>query len=1028
MKTVFTTCVPRTEVLAGDLREEMFAARLRDVMDKTADDVYKNPRQFFENTFPTEGLRTLLREVIGRMSGKAPTNSPFIRLETSFGGGKTHNLIALYHLTQAHADGLPDGIVDEDWIPEKPWATAGIVGSSDTDPANGIKHGDVTVHTLWGELAWQLGKKKGFDLVRKSDEMLVAPGPQFLEELIGDKPALIMLDEVARHLRVAKAVPVSGKRSNLAEQTVAFLMTLIEFASSRKHTCVVVTLADSQDAFADETDMLKTELAEARRVSARQERVITPTGETEISRIVTHRLFKSIDYKAAKATAAEYTAYFSKMAEQGVEVPPRILRADYEALMVQDYPFHPEFLTTLTRKTATIPNFQKTRGALRLLARVVRLVWEQKPKDAWTIGTHYLDVGDNDIANDLTSRLERPAFKQVIEADIVSPKKGAEAKCQVVDRRFVEAKKPEYARRTAINVFLHSLSQGIATGVDPADLLASVLQPGDDPQLMRKALSILLAEEKGEPGSACWFLHWDGQRYRFKTEPSLEKIIEDELGVIGKTKAKGELDQRIQGVWRKGVFKPCYFPAESAEVDDDAGDPKVVVVHYDAARVAGDSSIPPDLVTKLFSHAGTSEGFRTFKNNLMFLVADQDQADRMVDVMLRHLAIGRIVGDADRMREFSDEQKKKLKGMKDSSELDVRIAVTRAYRHLFYPTADAPKAGGGLARESIPAQDQGEVEKDQTAALIRVLKQLQKVLTADDEPLSAAYVKAKAWPQDRPSLSTEELRREFCKRIGLKIMLDVNQLKKTIKSGVGNGTWVYFDAHEQVGYGKPSPSPLIQISDDDVLYVPEEAAKCGIKIKGVEEPQSQACPLCGNDPCTCAGGGDGGTGEKADGDKKAGLLRVRAEGAPAQVFQKIADEFHDAKADRIGRLVLRCEGAGLEAASDARALGLAVPQLGKGQYRIEQAFAAEFGQSGEGERVKVEFTGTWDRYKRVKQITDEFGKETSQVNVRTSLVATYADGLTLDSPQFQTMRDVFTQLGMGKIVAEAEQARAKEEV
>jgi len=255
--------------------------------------------------------------------------------------------------------------------------------------------------------------------------------------------------------------------------------------------------------------------------------------------------------------------------------------------------------------------------------------------------------------------------------------------------------------------------------------------------------------------------------------------------------------------------------------------------------------------------------------------------------------------------------------------------------------------------------------------------------------------------------------------------LDVNQLKKTIRSGVGNGTWVYFDAHDQIGYGRPSPSPLIQVSDDDVLYMPAEATRCGIKIKGAEESKSQPCPLCGNDPCTCSSGGGEGGGD-AGADKDSGLLHVRAEGAPAQVFQKIADAFADAKVKRIGRLILRCEGAGQEAATDARALGLAVPQLGKGQYRIEQAFAAEFGKAGDTERVKVEFTGTWDRYKRVKQITDEFGKETTQVNVRTSLLAAFPDGLALDSTQFQTMRDVFAQLGMGKIVAEAQQVTSKE--
>ena len=71
MKTIFDLCVPRDEVLKGELREDIFAARLKDVMDGTADPVYQDPATFFENTFPTSGLKTLLHDGLGRLGGDA---------------------------------------------------------------------------------------------------------------------------------------------------------------------------------------------------------------------------------------------------------------------------------------------------------------------------------------------------------------------------------------------------------------------------------------------------------------------------------------------------------------------------------------------------------------------------------------------------------------------------------------------------------------------------------------------------------------------------------------------------------------------------------------------------------------------------------------------------------------------------------------------------------------------------------------------------------------------------------------------
>ncbi len=1022
MRPVFDTCTPRREVLEGELREQQFAAKLRAVLDDAADEVYQNGTKFFENTFVTEGLRALAREVLGRLSGAQPSNSPFIRLETAFGGGKTHNLIALYHLSQGQRDGVPANLVDPNWIPEDPWLAAGVVGT-DMESADGIRHDDGTMtRTLWGELAWQIGRARGdapaaYEIVRRSDELGAAPGTQVLERLVGGRPALLMLDEIARYMTVAKVIPTAHGGSNLAEQSVAFLMSLIEFAASQPNVAVVLTLADSTDAFGEATDQLKQELEEARRVSARQERVITPTGETEIARIVCHRLFESIDPDAAEETSAAFASYYRKLGDQAADLPQRALRADYTQEIRQSYPFHPELLRTLSLKTSTIPNFQKTRGALRLLARAVRQLWNVRPADAWLIATHHLDLSVEEIKDDLTSRLNRPAFRQVIEADIAGGQ-GATSHCQEIDRPFTEASKPPYAQRTATGILLHSLTQGVATGVDPAELLLSVLQPADDPQLVRKAIGLMLAEEKGDPGTALWYMHWDGHRYRFSTEPSLEKIIQEEIGLVGKVAAKQELDRRIRNVWKKASLLPVYFPDEAVDLDDDAKEPKLAVLHYDAATTDADATEPPDLVSKLFTQTGSVNAFRVYKNNVLFLVADRDQTDRMVDVVRRYLAIGRIAGDAARMSEFSEENRKKLRGMLEGAELDVRVAITRAYRHLFYPSGDAPRRADGLAHETLPAQDQGEVKQDQTAVVLRVLKQLDKVLTADDPALPPAYVRSKTWPHNAEQISTEDLRREFAKRVGLRMLLDLNQLKKTVRAGIEQGTWIYFDSAEQAGYGKPSPVPHIQISDEVFLYTPDAATKHGIRIKGEEKSAREPCPICGQVECICGiDTGDeeeGGTGTRP-------VLRVRETGLPAKVLQAVADRFHDAQAGPLARLVLELDGMGKDAADDLKKIGLAIPQLGKGTVHVAQELQAELGTADAAETLSIRFTGGWERYKRLKPVAEAFAQEATKAHVRIRVTIAYAGGLEIRDPAFETLREILTTLGIGKIAVEAEE-------
>lgn len=1019
MQSIFDLCTPRPEVLKGELSEDTFAARLKDVMDGSAEAVYGDPQIFFENTYPTSGLKTLLLDSLGRLKGSAAGKNAVIRLETAFGGGKTHNLIALYHVASGQT---PEPVIEEllgtNEITLSPGEIkiAGVVGS-DLDPTIGILHSEdrIKTLTLWGELAYQLGGKAGYELVRESEESKAAVGTGLFETLIGDKPALIMLDEIARHLRAAMAIPTKTKRSNLAEQTVAFLMSLLEFAASKEHCLVVLTLASESDAFSNETELIHKSLNETLQISGRQERVLTPTVENEIPAIVTHRLFKSINHKDAENVFTAYAQYYDKLFDKNADLPQRCIGADYQKIFRESYPFHPELLTTLNRKTATIPNFNQTRGALRLLAWTVRNLWNEKPSSTWLIHLHHIDLSISQIADDLTGRLNRPKFKQVIEADITSIMSGMPAHAQEIDVPLISAGKPPYALRSATTIFIHSLTQGTASGVDPADLLLAVVTPdnhgdGDDPAVIQTSLERLYKK--------AWFLEYDGHKYRFKTEPSLNKIIEDETAHVGLSKTKNELERRIRLIWHKGFLQPVYFPSEPADIDDDADLPKLAILHFDAVNTVADVQTPPDLVKKLYEYSGSMQSFRKHQNNVLFHVADVDQIDNMVMVARRHLAISRITGDADRMNEFNKEQRDELKKALDTTELDVRVAITKAYRYLYYPSQDAPASNAHLNRETLPAQEQGEVEKDQTNVVVRILRLLKKVQTADDEVISAFYVKSRAWEQNQVSMTTEELKKAFAKKISLRLLLDVGQLRKTIQNGVKEGVWVYYDAREEFGYDQDSPPPAWQISDDTILYKPEEAQRLNIRIKGKWKPESgpsvgrtetEICPVCGlpTELCTCF----------ITGIEPGKPNKLSGEGVVAQAFQQILDQCQEHEFTHLDNLIIILDNSGKQAANDIRAIGLAIPQFGKGKFDIHQEIILTFSNSAES--LQLSFKGGWDRYKRLKTVTDTFSQEADELAAKFYLKISYENGLEVNGTDFLTMRDILSTLNVGRITLEA---------
>ena len=365
--TIFETCRPRSDVLAG-IADADFAADLAQVVTGKGSAQYRDPVRFFANTYPTRGLKNLLDNVCRRLSGAGGEAAAIFRLDTSYGGGKTHGLIALAHV----AGGLkgvanPAEFVDPAVLPKESVRVAAFDGEN-ADPANGrtMQEG-LLAYTPWGEIAYALGGYTGYERVRESDRERVAPGAGVLQELFGGRPALVLLDELSVYLR--KVQDAEGGW----DQLTAFLTSLFKAVESSPNVALVYTLAvgkggEGTDAYAAENSFVADRMQEAEKVSARKATLLNPTEQDETVHVLRRRLFESIDESKADEVASAYAALWKAHAEA---LALDASRPETRQLLADGYPFHPEVLETLTDKTATLETFQRVRGMLRLLARTI---------------------------------------------------------------------------------------------------------------------------------------------------------------------------------------------------------------------------------------------------------------------------------------------------------------------------------------------------------------------------------------------------------------------------------------------------------------------------------------------------------------------------------------------------------------------------------------------------------------------------------------------------------------------------------
>jgi predicted AAA+ superfamily ATPase len=470
---------PHADIRQGKFDASVFAANLGEVLAGRGAVDYKDAKTFFSKTYMTMGLTQLVIDVLRRLSGTGKSE-PVIQLQTAFGGGKTHTLLTLYHLFRK-----PNEVGK---LPEiqQVIAGAGLKGIPAVNVAClvGTALNPVKDRTFWGEMAFQLddGKEgKLYEMVAENDRRKTAPGTNTLGKLLeASGPTLILMDEILVYLVAAGSVQVG--ESTLQGNTLAFLQQLTEAVANCPHACLVATLTSQI------TEHLEAEHAERaykslEKVLGRIEKIRQTVEGAEIYEVIRRRLFESLGDVADHQAAAEtYWAMYRKLGE---DVPSACRESVYRNDMVKAYPFHPELIGVLYERRGSIPEFQRTRGVLRLLADVISGLYQAKDNDP-LIQSGSVNLGAAPVRGELIKHTGGGnIFHGVIDSDIA----GKHAKAPEIDRQLgSEYAKESVSEKLAKATFMYSFSGGQQRGATLPQLRVAVLNPEMAPPFVSDAL------------------------------------------------------------------------------------------------------------------------------------------------------------------------------------------------------------------------------------------------------------------------------------------------------------------------------------------------------------------------------------------------------------------------------------------------------------------------------------------------------------------------------------------------------------
>lgn len=674
MKSWTDVARPHDDILAGDLEMAVFAADLGSVVRREGAlrEVYADPRAFFEATYVTTSMRALLEDVLGALAGQG--GDRVLQLRTPFGGGKTHSLLALYHLVTGR-DRLA-GLEDIESLPSPGPVRVAVLSGVDLDPSSPRSHDGVVAHTLWGELAWQLGGAEVYELLRAQDERGQAPGKDVLARLFPvEEAALLLLDEVLVYVEKAKAVQRGD--STLGAQVLLFLQALTELVGSHPRAAMVYSLQKSVlEAAGDESLLLALDHL-VTRVDAKREPV---TGD-EVMRVVQKRLFSDLGDEVHRLEVARgYAELYGRYRRQLAETEEQRRNADAEAerfaqRILQSYPFHPALLDLMHQRWTTLPTYQRTRGALQFLATIVHALWNADIEPLPLIGPGDVIFDDERVRGAFFSQVgDREGFTGVLERDVT----GANAGVKQVDQRIAgdsaRLRRLRVGSRVAAATMLYSFGGRTddERGVLESELIASLLAPDLDRNLLTTALADLREE--------LLFLHHSGRRYRFDKTPNLNQLLANEMDRFTPEEVtaavRRELEQRI-GASRDALL----WPVDGAQIPDEEALFRVSYLDPGWASLTREER--DARLKELFERRGHGSP-RAFRNAIAFALPSGESFEHARQAARRGLAVQSLLKQAKSLN-IEREQLDELKERGEAAARDLAATLDRAYELVLLP-------------------------------------------------------------------------------------------------------------------------------------------------------------------------------------------------------------------------------------------------------------------------------------------------------------------------------------------------------
>ena len=828
---------PHKDVASGRYQQAEFAADLWQVHLGEGADEYRKPADFFRRTYLTDSLKHLLAGAVQRLSGQS--GDPVVQLQTNFGGGKTHSMLALYHLfSGVQASELPgvDALLSEAGVKKPPKVRRVVLVGNKISPGNPATKDDGTVvRTLWGELAWQLGGKKAFARVRADDEKATSPGDALRELFNEYGPCLVLIDEwvaYARQLHDQSDLPGGS-----FETQFSFAQALTESAKLAKNCLLVISLPASDSGASPHTRADDVEvggqrgreaLDRLRNVVGRLESSWRPASAEEGFEIVRRRLFEPLVEQSqfvARDTVAR--TFYDFYRTQHQEFPPECRDSDYERRLKAAYPIHPEVFDRLYTDWSTLVKFQRTRGVLRLMAAVIHSLWDSNDRNPLILPCN-VPINDPRVQFELTRYLS-DNWVPVIEKDV----DGSSSLPLRMDGEVPNLGKFAACRRVARTIYLGSAPTQAAAnrGLEDRRVKLGCVIPGESPAVFGDALRRL--------AGAATYLYADGPRYWYSTQPTVTKLAEDRAEQLKRDPDKVvlELDQRLrEDLKTKGDFSRVHpLPRSGHDVPDDR-DARLVVLSVDHPYSKEPDSAAEVAAKAILANRGNVP--RLYQNTLVFLAVDKIRLQDLDEAVRRYLAWASIVDEKNTL-DLSPHQVKQAETQKAAADSVVDQRLPEAYQWLLAPAQKSPEASVEWQAIRLTGQD---------ALAVRASKKLrhgEQLLTSFAASLLRMELdRVPLWRGDHVEI--KQLADDFCRYLYLPRLRDPDVLVEAVRSGLGLLTWAqdsfaFADSHDEAGnrYRGLQFGRRVAVPDADSpgLLVKPEAAQ---RQLAAEDAQKQA--------------------------------------------------------------------------------------------------------------------------------------------------------------------------------------------